>query len=56
MRRVLMISLLAFGFVFGFLLPRIAKGDDIYGRIRGTVTDPTGAVIAGAKVTGGLRE
>jgi hypothetical protein len=26
-------------------------GDDLYGRIRGTITDPSGAVIVGAKVT-----
>ena len=28
-----------------------ARGDELYGRIRGTVTDPSGAVVAGAKVT-----
>ena len=27
-----------------------ALADDLYGRIRGTVTDPSGAVIAGVKV------
>ena len=27
------------------------KADDVYGRIRGTVTDPSGAVIAGARIT-----
>ena len=27
------------------------KADDIYGRIRGTVTDPSGAVIPGVTVT-----
>jgi hypothetical protein len=31
--------------------PGPVKADDVYGRIRGTVTDPSGAVIAGAKVT-----
>ena len=29
----------------------LAKADELYGRIRGTVTDPTGAVFPGAKVT-----
>ena len=33
------------------LAPRPVKADDVYGRIRGTVTDPSGAVIAGAEVT-----
>src|SRR5438552_11604093 len=31
--------------------PASSKAVDVYARIRGTVTDPTGAVIAGAKVT-----
>jgi hypothetical protein len=29
----------------------MARADELYGRIRGTVTDPTGAVIPGAKTT-----
>lgn len=41
--------------VFTFALVTFAasptKADDVYGRIRGTVTDPSGAVIAGARIT-----
>jgi len=29
----------------------IARADELYGRIRGTVTDPSGAVVPGARVT-----
>jgi hypothetical protein len=29
----------------------IARADELYGKIRGTVTDPSGAVVPGAKVT-----
>jgi hypothetical protein len=29
----------------------VARADNVYGRIRGTVTDPSGAAVAGAKVT-----
>src|SRR5579863_8210706 len=38
--------------LFLCLLPiRAARADELYGKIRGKVTDPSGAVIAGAKVT-----
>ena len=37
--------------VLGLLSANSARADNVYGKIRGTVTDPSGAVIAGAKVT-----
>jgi hypothetical protein len=33
------------------LIANSARADNVYGKIRGTVTDPTGGVIPGAKVT-----
>ena len=35
----------------GFFAATPGLADNVYGKIRGTVTDPTGAVIAGAKIT-----
>ena len=37
--------------VFGLLAISPVRADDVYGRIRGTVTDPSGAVIPGVPVT-----
>jgi hypothetical protein len=37
--------------LLGLLMANPARGDNVYGKIRGTLTDPTGAVIAGAKIT-----
>lgn len=37
--------------VIGLVAAGSAKADDVYGRIRGEVTDPTGAVVPNAKVT-----
>ena len=37
--------------VLSFLAAAPALADNVYGKIRGTVTDPTGAVIGGAKIT-----
>jgi hypothetical protein len=46
------LCLLAVVGVFGLLLcASAALADNVYGRIRGIVTDPSGAVVAGAKVT-----
>lgn len=40
-----------FGFIFIFLaIPRVAYGD-VYARIQGTVTDPSGAVVPGVNIT-----
>jgi hypothetical protein len=39
------------GSVIGLFAISQVRADDIYGRIRGTVTDPTGSVIPGAPVT-----
>jgi len=44
-------KLFVFALFLGFLTVTSAKAIDLYGRIRGTVTDPTGGVIAGATVT-----
>jgi len=51
MRSSLIIRLTVFTLALATLAPRPVKADDVYGRIRGTVTDPSGAVIGGAKVT-----
>ncbi|HEV2177002.1 MAG TPA: carboxypeptidase regulatory-like domain-containing protein [Terriglobia bacterium] len=37
--------------LFGLLSAGAALADNVYGSIRGTVTDPSGAVVAGVKVT-----
>ena len=43
------------GLIVGLMVGMFSSGhvraDELYGRIRGTVTDPTGAVVPGAKVT-----
>jgi hypothetical protein len=41
----------AFGVLFLFLTAQQARSQDIFGNINGTVTDTTGAVVPGAKVT-----
>jgi hypothetical protein len=37
--------------LLGLISAKSVRADNVYGKIRGTVTDPSGAVIAGAKVT-----
>ena len=49
-RQVLLASLLAFCF-FCFVSVHPAHGQAVYGSILGTVTDPQGAAVSGAKVT-----
>ena len=44
-------ALLACGFFTILLTGSGARADDVYGGIRGTVTDPSGAVIPGVPVT-----
>jgi hypothetical protein len=44
-------KLLIFAVLLAFLAVSPAKGIELYGRIRGVVTDPSGAVIVGATVT-----
>jgi hypothetical protein len=51
MRPFLSCKLFVLALFLGFLTVTSAKAIDLYGRIRGTVTDPTGAVIAGATIT-----
>lgn len=51
MRLNLASKLFIFAMLLGFLTATPAKGIELYGRIRGVVTDPSGAVIAGATVT-----
>ena len=48
MRVCLSLRLVAFG-LFCLLGANVARAD-VYGRIRGTVTDPTGAVVPKAKI------
>ncbi|HXO34220.1 MAG TPA: carboxypeptidase regulatory-like domain-containing protein [Candidatus Acidoferrales bacterium] len=43
--------LLALGLVFGMVWSTPANADNLYASIRGTVVDPSGAVVAGAKLT-----
>jgi len=43
--------LLALGLVFGVLCATPANADNLYAKIRGTVVDPTGAVVPDAKLT-----
>ena len=45
------LKVLVLGVAFGLFAVSQVKADDIYGRIRGTVTDPSGAVIPGVTVT-----
>jgi hypothetical protein len=51
MRLSLASRLFIFALLLGFFTVTPAKGIELYGRIRGTVTDPSGAVISGATVT-----
>jgi hypothetical protein len=51
MRKLALSALLCSGFLAILLSGSIAKGDELYGRIRGTVTDQSGGVVPGAKVT-----
>jgi hypothetical protein len=51
MRTSSILRLTVLALAFATVAPGLIKGDDVYGRIRGTVTDPSGAVIGGAKVT-----
>ncbi len=51
MRKCVFAGLLIWGLLFAVFAPRQALGIELYGRIRGVVSDPTGAVIAGATVT-----
>ena len=51
MRKLKPSAWLSVGLLAILLSGGIAKADELYGRIRGTLTDPTGAVVPGAKVT-----
>ena len=51
MRRKETSRLLLVALFLGFFTPTVAEGIELYGRIRGFVTDPSGALIAGATVT-----
>ena len=46
----LMLVALLVGLLFNPLGAPTARADNLYARIQGTVTDPTGAVLTGAKV------
>jgi hypothetical protein len=48
----LLVSLVfVFGLIFSPLMMPTAYADNLYAKIQGTVTDPSGAVLAGVKVT-----
>jgi len=51
MRKHLSWKNLVCGLFLAMLPIRVALADEVYARIRGTVTDPSGAVVVGAKVT-----
>lgn len=51
MRKHTVPKLLGLVVLTGLLSSGLAKADELYGRIRGVVTDQTGAVVAGAKIT-----
>lgn len=51
MRHARVVKLLGLLLVCGMLSSRPATADELYGKIRGVVTDQTGAVVAGAKIT-----
>ncbi len=51
MRKHRVMRFLALVFVFALVSANLAKADAVYGRIRGTVSDPSGAVIVGAQIT-----
>jgi len=46
-----LLRVLLFGLILGLLATQSAFADNVYATIRGTVADPSGAVIAGAQVT-----
>src|ERR1019366_9238501 len=50
MRLQTQIRVLLLAMVFGLLAITPVKADEVYGRIRGTVTDPSGAIVPGATV------
>jgi Carboxypeptidase regulatory-like domain len=41
---------LIFLFAFSGALPKVAKGDELYGRVRGTVVDSSGAALPGVQL------
>jgi Carboxypeptidase regulatory-like domain len=47
---VVLSFVLVLGLVFGLLTVPSAKADELYGRVRGVVSDPTGAVLPGAQL------
>jgi hypothetical protein len=51
MRSNLTIKLFIFALLLGCLPVSPAKGAEVYGRIRGTVTDPSGAMVPNVKIT-----
>jgi len=51
MKSFQILSILLLVVVFTFVCTVPASADNLYASIRGTVTDPTGAVISGAKLT-----
>src|ERR1700722_15264038 len=50
MKRSAWVAIAALGLLWSFWVPS-AFGQAVYGSILGTVTDPTGAAVTGAKVT-----
>jgi len=51
MRKLALSALLSSSIFLTLLSGSSAQADELYGRIRGTVTDPSGAVVPGARVT-----
>ncbi len=51
MRNSRFLKLLAWGTLLALVSTVSARADELYGKIRGTVADPSGAVIVGAKIT-----
>src|SRR5208282_1437136 len=47
----LSVALLAVGLVMGLAWTTPANADNLYAKIRGTVVDPSGAVVTGARIT-----
>jgi Carboxypeptidase regulatory-like domain len=46
-----LLRMLAMATIALFVSANVARADNVYGSIRGTVTDPSGAAVSGAKVT-----
>ena len=46
-----LLRVLAMATIALFVSANVARADNVYGSIRGTVTDPSGAAVSGAKVT-----